>query len=48
MLHGVAPPVGDRFTLILHFDHELKLEDVGGRKLTEEMKREFGSNHVVL
>ena len=47
VLHGVAPPVGDRFTLILHFDHELKLEDVGGRKLTEEMKREYGSNHVV-
>ena len=39
VLHGVSPHVGDRTNLVLFFNHELKLEDVGGRKLTEETKR---------
>ena len=39
VLHGISPHVGERVSLILHFNHDLKLEDVGGRKLTEETKR---------
>ena len=42
VLHGVSPHVGDRVSLILQFNHDLKMEDVGGRKLTEDMKRKYG------
>lgn len=42
VLHGVSTHVGDRVSLILHFNHDLKMEDVGGRKLTEGKKRELG------
>ena len=48
VLHGVSPHVGERVSLVLHFDHDLMLEDVGGRKLTEETKRKLGSKHFVL
>ena len=41
VVHGVSPHVGERVSLILHFNHDLKMEDVGGRKLTEETKREL-------
>jgi hypothetical protein len=39
VVHGVSPHVGERVSLVLFFNHDLKLEDVGGRKLTEEAKR---------
>ena len=48
VLHGVSPHVGERVSLILHFNHDLKLEDVGGRKLTEETKRELKCQRHVL
>ena len=48
VLHGVSTHVGDRVSLILHFNHDLKMEDVGGRKLTEEKKRKLGTRHYVL
>ena len=48
VLHGVSPHVGDRTSLILSFDHNLKMEDVGERKLTEEAKRELGFRRYVL
>ena len=44
VLHGVSPHVGDRVSLILQFNHDLELEDVGGRKLTEETKRGLGAS----
>lgn len=40
VIHGVAPHVGDRVSLILHFNHDLA-EDVAGRNLTEETAREL-------
>ena len=46
VIHGVAPHVGDRVSLILHFNHEL--EDVAGRNLTEETARELGCTRRVL
>ena len=48
VLHGVSTHVGDRVSLILNFDHNLKMEDVGDRKLTEEAKRELGFRRYVL
>ena len=48
VLHGVSPHVGERVSLVLHFDHDLKLEDVGGRKLTEETKRKHETKRFVL
>ena len=48
VLHGVSPHVGERVSLILHFNHDLKMEDVGGRKLTEETKRELACRRHTL
>ena len=38
VIHGVSPHVGERYTLILDFNHDLNLEDVVGRKLTESKR----------
>ena len=50
VVHGVAPHIGDRVSLILHFNHDLKLEDAGGtsRNLTEETKRKLETRRFVL
>ena len=40
VVHGVSPHVGERASLILFFDQGIKLEDIGGRNLTEEKKRD--------
>ena len=47
VVHGVAPHVGDRVSLILHFNHDLNLEDVVGMDLTEETSRKRGLRHQV-
>ena len=41
VIHGVSPLVGDRVSLILQFNHGLKMEDVVGRNLSEETRREL-------
>ena len=48
VVHGVSPHVGERVNLILFFDQDIKLEDIGGRNLTEETKRELGTSSYVL
>ena len=48
VVHGVAPHIGDRVSLILHFNHDLKLEDTGDRNLTEETKRKLETRRFVL
>ena len=48
VVYGVSPHVGERVSLNLFFNHDLELEDVVGRKLTEERKRELGQQHYEL